>query len=116
MSLVCALSMFQIRAASPTSGTMSLASSPLSWTGTAAGGTNNGEGTCVEGVNCDTFTLTVTGTPAQWSGKLIQVAMSWVVLANDYDLYIHKTDNNGPVFTFRFLRNSLVRTYTRSLW
>src|SRR6185295_5672862 len=97
MSLVCALSMFQIRAASPTSGTMSLSSSPLSWTGTAAGGTNNGEGTCVEGVNCDTFTLTVTGTPAQWSGKRIQVAMSWVVLANDYDLYIHKTDNNGPV-------------------
>ena len=97
MSLVCALSMFQIRAASPTSGTMSLASSPLSWTGTAAGGTNNGEGTCVEGVNCDTFTLTVTGTPAQWSGKRIQVAMSWVVLANDYDLYIHRTDNNGPV-------------------
>ena len=89
--------MFQIRAASPTSGTMSLSSSPLSWTGTAAGGTNNGEGTCVEGVNCDTFTLTVIGTPAQWSGKRIQVAMSWVVLANDYDLYIHKTDNNGPV-------------------
>ena len=89
--------MFHIRAASPTSGTMSLSSSPLSWTGTAAGGTNNGEGTCVEGVNCDTFTLTVIGTPAQWSGKRIQVAMSWVVLANDYDLYIHKTDNNGPV-------------------
>ena len=96
MSLVCALSIFRIRAASPTSGTMSVSSSPLSWTGTAVGGTNNGEATCVEGVNCDTFTLTVSGTPAQWSGKRIQVAMSWVVLANDYDLYIHKTDNNGP--------------------
>jgi hypothetical protein len=97
MGLLCALSILRIRAANPTSGTMSLTSDPLSWTGTAAGGTNNGEGTCVEGVNCDTFTLTVSGTPAQWSGKRIQVAMSWVVLANDYDLYIHKTDNNGPV-------------------
>jgi hypothetical protein len=97
MSFLCALSIFRIRAASPTSGSMSVASSPLSWTGTAAGGTNNGEATCVEGVNCDTFTLTVSGTPVQWSGKRIQVAMSWIVLADDYDLYIHKTDNSGPV-------------------
>jgi len=50
-----------------------------------------------QGINCDTFTLTVTGTPADWSGKRIQVAMSWVVLANDYDLYIHKGDSTGPV-------------------
>lgn len=97
MSFVCALSILGIRAASPTSGTMTVLSSPLSWNGTAVGGTNNGEGTCVEGANCDTFTLTVSGTPAQWSGKRIQVAMSWIVLASDYDLYIHKTDNAGPI-------------------
>src|SRR5256885_687197 len=97
LSLVCALSIFRIRAANPTSGSISLVSPPVSWTGTAAGGTNNGEGTCVEGINCDTFTLTVSGTPAQWAGKRVEVRMSWVVLAEDYDLYIHKTDNNGPV-------------------
>jgi hypothetical protein len=97
MSLICGLSVLRIRAASPTSGTIAVNSSPISWTGTAAGGTYNGEGTCVEGVNCDTFTITVTGTPADWAGKRIQIAMSWVVLANDYDLYIHKTDNGGPV-------------------
>ena len=95
-SLLCGLSIL-LRAANPTSGTISLNSGPVSWTGTAAGGTYNGESTCVEMVNCDTFTLTVLGTPTDWSGKRVQVAMSWVVLANDYDLYIHKGDNNGPV-------------------
>ena len=97
MSLICGVSVWRLGAANPTSGTISLSSPPVSWTGTAAGGTYNGESTCVEGINCDTFTLTVTGTPAQWAGKRIQVAMSWVVLANDYDLYIHKGDNTGPV-------------------
>src|ERR1700761_2072931 len=96
MSLACALSIWRVSAANPTSGTISLTSGPVSWTGTAAGGTYNGESTCVDGVNCDTFTLTVIGTPADWAGKRIQVAMSWLGLANDYDLYIHKDSNAGP--------------------
>ena len=97
LSLVCGLSTLRIRAANPTSGTIGPNSSPVSWTGTAAGGAYNGEGTCVEGVNCDTFTITLSGTPADWAGKRVQIDMSWVVLANDYDIYIHKTDNNGPI-------------------
>ena len=97
LSMVCGLSTLRMRAANPTSGTIAVNSSPVTWTGTAAGGAYNGEGTCVEGVNCDTFTLTVAGTPADWAGKRIQVDMSWVVLANDYDIYIHKTNNAGPV-------------------
>src|SRR3954464_15936226 len=84
MSLICGVSVWRLGAANPTSGTMSRTSPPVSWAGTAAGGAYNGESTCVEGVNCDTFTLTVTGTPSDWSGKRIQVAMSWIVLANDY--------------------------------
>jgi hypothetical protein len=96
VSLLCGLSIF-LRASNPTSGSISPSSGPVSWTGTAAGGAYNGESTCVEMVNCDTFTLTVLGTPAEWSGKRVQVAMSWVVLANDYDIYIHKGDNSGPV-------------------
>ena len=97
LSLVCGLSILGLRAANPTSGTIAVNSSPISWTGTAVGGAYNGEGICVEGVNCDTFTITVTGTPADWTGKRVQIDMSWVVLANDYDVYIHKTDNNGPI-------------------
>jgi len=27
----------------------------------------------VEGLNCDTFTLTVSGTPVDWVGKVIRV-------------------------------------------
>ncbi len=97
LSAVCALSIFRLNAADPTAGTIMPTSTPASWNGTAAGGTGNGEETCVEGVNCDTFTLTVAGTPADWAGKRIQIAVSWIVLASDYDVYIHKTDNNGPI-------------------
>src|SRR5512146_972363 len=92
MSLACALSVWRLGAANPTTGTINPTSAPVSWTGTAVGGAYNGESTCVEGVNCDSFTLTVTGTPSDWSGKRVQVAMSWVVLAHDYDIYIHKGD------------------------
>lgn len=97
MSLACLVSVMRMRAANPTSGMISTSSPPLSWNGTALGGTSNGEATCVEGANCDTFTLTVAGTPADWAGKTIQVDVSWVVLAHDYDLYIHKDSNAGPL-------------------
>ena len=96
MSLVCVVSVMRMGAANPTSGMITPTSEPLIWNGTAAGGTSNGESTCVEGVNCDTFTLTVAGTPADWSGKSIQVNVSWVVLAHDYDVYVHKGSNLGP--------------------
>src|SRR5205085_4898801 len=96
-SLACFITVFRLGAANPSSNMITPSSAPVTWDGTAAGGTYNGESTCVEGVNCDTFTLTVSGTPADWAGKKINVAMSWVVLANDYDIYIHKGDNTGPV-------------------
>ena len=96
-SLVCFVAVLRLGAANPTSGMITPASTTLTWDGTAAGGTYNGESTCVEGVNCDTFTLTVSGTPADWVGKQIKISISWVVLANDYDLYIHKGSNSGPV-------------------
>src|SRR5436309_3043725 len=105
MSFGCGLSIFRIRAANPDAGTISPSSGQLTWDGTAAAGVSaTGEGTCVEDpagmpahVNCDTFTLTVNGTPADWNGKHIEVTISWVVLASDYDLYIHKGSNAGPV-------------------
>jgi hypothetical protein len=96
MSLACLLSIFRLNAANPTSGTMSPTSPPLGWDGSGAGGTSNGEETCVEGVNCDTFLLTVAGTPAQWTGKRIDVAITWVLLASDYDLFIHKCPDGLP--------------------
>lgn len=97
VSLVSAVSIFRLGAASPSSGTITPASPPIAWTGTGAGGTSEGEATCVEGVNCDTFTLTLSGTPADWAGKRVQVDITWVLLASDYDLYIHKGSVSGPV-------------------
>src|SRR4051812_1933743 len=62
-ALVCLTAVFKSGAANPTSGSISTSSPPLAWDGTAAGGVSaTGEMTCVEGVNCDTFTLTVQGT------------------------------------------------------
>jgi hypothetical protein len=80
-------------AASPASGTIA-PTGPVptfagTWTGTATGtGSANGEATCVEGVNCDTFRLTVA--PGDYTGKFIAVKIQWTLAANDYDLYIHK--------------------------
>src|SRR5256885_15925662 len=97
--LVCFALVMRVGAASPTSGTSTPTSDPVTWLAAAAGGVSNGESTCVEGANCDTFTLTVSGTPADWAGKKINVSISWVVAANDYDLFIHKGDNSGPVIS-----------------
>ncbi|MDQ6623632.1 MAG: hypothetical protein M3Y86_09135, partial [Verrucomicrobiota bacterium] len=98
LALACLLSVFRLGAANPASGTITPASAPLSWDGTAAAGVSaTGEGNCVEGVSCDTFSLTVSGTPGNWAGKQISVTISWVVLASDYDLYIHKGSNAGPL-------------------
>ena len=93
----CLVALLRLGAASPPSGNIGPASNPVTWTGAGAGGTSNGEGTCVEGVNCDTFTLTVMGDQFAWQGKQIEVTISWVVLASDYDVYIHKGSNSGAL-------------------
>jgi hypothetical protein len=80
-------------AASPASGVIAPTGPVLpftgTWNGTATGtGANAHESDCVEGVNCDTFRLTVA--PGDYSGKFIDTRIDWTVPANDYDLYIHK--------------------------
>jgi uncharacterized repeat protein (TIGR01451 family) len=84
-------------AANPPAGTIGSTGPTLSWDGTAPGGASANEATCVDGVNCDTFTLTVTGTTAEWAGKVVDVRISWLLPASDFDLYIHKDSNSGPI-------------------
>jgi len=93
-------------ASSPAGATIDpTATTPLTWLGTATGGGAlnaplgliNGEDLCQEGLTCDTFTLTVGGTTADWSGKLIHVKIEWLLPITDYDLYIHKDSNSGPL-------------------
>ena len=80
-------------AANPPSGTIAPTGTVLpftgNWTGTASGtGANATEVDCMEGINCDTFRLTVA--PGVWSAKIINAKIQWTAPANDYDLYIHK--------------------------
>src|SRR5687767_2038281 len=84
-------------ASAPSAGSIGPSGPTQIWTGTAAGGAAANESTCVEGVNCDTFTLNVTGTTSDWTDKLVRVRIEWTIPVNDYDLYVHKDSNAGPV-------------------
>ncbi|MBA3633063.1 MAG: exo-alpha-sialidase [Acidobacteria bacterium] len=85
-----------VQAANPSSSSLSPAvGNSVTWNGTAPGGTSpEGETTCVEGVNCDTYTLTVA--EGDWTGKFIKVTIAWTLPASDYDFYIHKGSVTGP--------------------
>ena len=83
------------------SGSVGPAGSGISaaWDGLASGpgGGVNTEANCVEGVNCETYTLTVTGVPANWTNQKVQVLLTWTSTSNEYDLYIHKGTLGGSV-------------------
>jgi hypothetical protein len=89
-------------AAAPASGTIAAsATKPVAWDGDAPGvppavGAAQ-ESTCVDGANCDVFTLNVSGAPADWAGKQIVIAITWSLPTTDYDLYIHKDTLQGPL-------------------
>ena len=86
----------------PSSGTVNPTdTSPQTWVGTtiSPGGVVNMESLCVDNVNCETYTLTIGGTPADWVGKKVQVLLTWVSGGNEYDIYIHKGSNTGTLIT-----------------
>ena len=84
-------------ASSPTSGTLTATSgSSTNWTGSAVAATN-GESTCVDGTNCDVYTLNLSGTTASYAKKYVTIKLTWPVSADEYDLYIHKGGLTGPV-------------------
>lgn len=87
------------RAANPTSGTLSATSTTaLTWSGTAtAGASATGENVCQEGINCDSYTLNISGQPSDWAGKQVRVKIAWTAPTTDYDLYIHKDTVAGPL-------------------
>ena len=86
-------------ASTPATGAIGPTGPNVVWQGPVTGGAAANETACVEGVNCDTFKLTLTGTEEDWAGKVVNVTINWLNPANDYDLYIHKGENcpaNGP--------------------
>lgn len=86
-------------AASPSGGTITPSGPTLTWNGTAPGvpPTAGGESSCTEGVNCDSYALTILGTPSDWTGKQVHIQINWTLPATDYDMYVHKGTLNGPV-------------------
>ncbi len=97
--VVVALLAPSLRSATPSAGILNPGGPTVNWVGTATGGGSLDESTCVEGVTCDTFTLTLSGTPADWNGKKARITISSADPsgASDYDLYVHKGDNSGPI-------------------
>jgi hypothetical protein len=89
-------------AASATSGSLDprgLTGLSRVWNGAPATNANPlaDETVCQEGVTCDTFKLTLAGTPADWAGKIAHVRIAWTSATFDYALSIHKGTNAGPV-------------------
>ena len=89
----------RLDSATPASGTVNPGGPQLNWVGTAVGGGSLDESTCVEGVNCDTFTLTLSGTPSNWAGLKARIVVSCSDPSglSDYDVYVHKGNNSGPI-------------------
>jgi hypothetical protein len=88
-----------INAATPASGTLSLTSAPVSWDGfsSSAAASPDGEATCIDGTNCDIFTLTLA--PGDYRGKRVRYKVTWTNQLNDYDVYVHRGAVTGPVLS-----------------
>src|ERR1700730_3790526 len=55
------------------------------------------ETTCVDGTDCDVFTVPRTGSPSNYQGLVLAIKISHSVSLNDYDFYVHKGSLTGPV-------------------
>lgn len=91
-------------AADPAGGTVGpTKGASLQWVGTAPGGVSPGpqlddhDGFCLDGVNCDLFVLTLSGTVAEWEGMSVRILLRWNTIATDYDMYVHKGAPDGPI-------------------
>ncbi len=86
-------------AANPSSGTITPAGPTLTWVGTGNGlpPAAGGRADCIEGQNCDSYTLTISGNPADWVGKQVKVRINNTLPSTDYDLYVLKGSLNGAV-------------------
>jgi len=84
----------------PSSGTLNPSGPQLNWAGTAVGGGSVDESTCVEGVNCDTFVITLSSAPSNWTGFKARIVISAADPSGltDYDLYAQSYDPAAQQF------------------
>lgn len=85
-------------ASNPSAGTISPTGPSVTWSGFPAthADPQATEGGCQEGATCDTYKLTISGTPADWAGKLLHIQIDWIAPALDYALSVHKGTNADP--------------------
>lgn len=82
----------------PATGTLNPGGATQNWTGSVVAPNGVDEVACVDGVNCDTYTLTLSGTPTDWIGKKARVQISWNFSnGDDFDVVVHKGSNSGPI-------------------
>ena len=94
LSLAVSLLPCASKGTNPPSGSLSTTTTtPLTFVGTAPGTAADSEPDGIEGVNKDTYVLTVL--PGIYTGKLISVTLSWTNPANDRDLYVFKRNADG---------------------
>jgi len=87
-----------VYAATPSSSILNpVNGSSASWAGGGIAGATTDETTCVDGTDCDVYTITLTGSPANYKGLVLAISISHQIKLNDYDLYVHKGDLTGPV-------------------
>src|SRR5579859_7499208 len=68
--------------ATPSSGTLTATSgSSASRSGDEVAATF-GESTCVNGTNCDVYTLNLSGTTSSYVGKYVTVKLTWSIIAD----------------------------------
>lgn len=91
--LAVCLAASTVRATTPASGVLTPATTTLTFVGTAPGTGADSEADGIEGVNKDTYVLTVA--PGSYSSKLVSVAITWTVPANDRDLYVFHRNADG---------------------
>ena len=102
--VACSISFFRADASSPDHGSIAVTGPVAPFTGTWVG-TGTGtppsatESTCIEGTNCDSFKLTIAGTPNDWisTSKQVHVEITWTSNSTDYDMYVHKGALDGPL-------------------
>lgn len=83
--------------ATPGSGTLNPPGPTRTWTGSVLAANVVDETACVEGVSCDTYTLTLSGTPADWVNKKAKITISWNFTAgDDFDVIIHQGSSTDP--------------------
>ena len=87
-------------AATPASGTLDPGGAAVSWSGFNAasplGVAAPDPAACQAGVNCDYFTLALSGAPADWADKKARVKIASTDTASDFDLYIYKGTAKAP--------------------